>query len=171
MSDLFVSFVALIVLLLAALALATKLRGARTLPVRSRRLMTAREQEVISMIEAAVPHCRVHAQVAMAAIVNCTGGLTRAQRASTRNRFDRKIVDFVLEDRASGDVLAIVELDDRTHSAARDRARDEITQAAGHRTIRLPAGKRPNHTNVRSEILSGLANLALPRAAYDSRQR
>ena len=135
MSDLFVSLVALLVLLFAALALAAALRGARGLPVKPRPLMTAREREVISMIETAVPHCRVHAQVAMAAIVDCTGGLTRAQRASTRNRFDRKIVDFVLEDRASGDVLAIVELDDRTHSTAKDRARDEIAARAGYRTI------------------------------------
>jgi very-short-patch-repair endonuclease len=170
MSDLFAFLVALMVFLVAVLALATKLRGIRTLPVKGRPLMTAREREVISMIETAVPHCRVHAQVAMAAIVDCNGGLTRAQRASIRNRFDRKIVDFVLEDKSSGNVLAIVELDDRTHSATRDRARDEITRAAGHRTIRLPAGKRPNHTNVRSEILSGLAGLTSPRAAYDSRQ-
>lgn len=76
----------------------------------------------------------------MAALVDCAGGLTRSQRASARNRFDRKIVDFVLEDRSSGDVLALVELDDRTHSVARDRKRDEITRAAGYATIRIPAG-------------------------------
>ena len=157
MSDLFVWLVALLVLLLAALGLAAALRGAPKLPVKSRRLMTSRERDVISMIETAVPHCRVHAQVAMAALVDCTGGLTRAQRASTRNRFDRKVVDFVLEDRSSGDVLAIVELDDRTHSAAKDRARDEITAAAGYRTIRLPAGKRPDQLGVRAQILAGLA--------------
>jgi very-short-patch-repair endonuclease len=156
MSDLLVFLVALVVILLATLAFVAKLRGARTLPVKRRRLMTARERETISMIEAAAPHCRVHAQVAMAALVDCTGGLTRAQRASTRNRIDRKIVDFVLEDRSSGEVLAIVELDDRTHSAAKDRARDEITAAAGYRTIRLPAGKRSDQLGVRAQILAGL---------------
>jgi very-short-patch-repair endonuclease len=77
-----------------------------------------------------------------------------------RNRFGRKIIDFVLEDRASGDVLALIELDDRTHNAAKDRSRDEITKAAGYRTVRFAAGKRPDRVTVREQILACLSELA-----------
>lgn len=58
-----------------------------------------------------------------------------------RNRFSQKIVDFVIEDRATGGILALVELDDRSHDALRDRQRDAMTASAGYRTIRLAAGR------------------------------
>lgn len=40
---------------------------------------------------------------------------------SVRARFDRKIADFVLCERGTLKVLALVELDDRTHTAKADR--------------------------------------------------
>ena len=158
MTDLLIGLIA-VALIALALAVAAKHRGPSTLSVKARRLMTAREREVISMIEAAVPHCRVHAQVAMGALVDCKTGLARARRTAVRNRFDRKVVDFVVEDRSSGDVLGLVELDDRTHSDARDRARDEITRAAGYRTVRLPAGRKPDAAGVRAQILAALSEV------------
>jgi very-short-patch-repair endonuclease len=134
--------------------------GGRTLPVMARRLMTAREREVITLIEEAVPYCRVHSQVAMGALIEATKGLSRKDHVSVRNRFDRKVVDFVLEDRASGDVLALIELDDRTHNAAKDRSRDEITEAAGYRTVRFVAGKRLDRLTVREQIVARLSEPA-----------
>jgi len=134
------------------LAVLNAVGGAGALRVEPRRLMTERERRVIAMIEAAAPGCRVHAQVAMGALMDARKGLDRKRRRSIRNRFDRKIVDYVLEDRASGDVVAIVELDDRTHNAAKDEARDRLTAAAGYITIRLPAGKGVNAPLVRERI-------------------
>jgi len=160
MSEFVAVLVILLLALVAGLALAGSLARGRPLPVRARRLMTERERRVIVLIEAAVPSCRVHAQVAMAALIDCTSGLDRNQRTSVRNRFDRKMIDFVLEDRATGDILGLVELDDRTHNDAKDRARDEITNAAGYRTIRLPAGKHPDRATVRDRILAALAQAA-----------
>lgn len=157
MTDLLIELIAIALIALALIAVAAKFRGPGTLPVKARRLMTAREREVIAMIEAAVPHCRVHAQVAMGALLDCRPGLSRAERTAVRNRFDRKVVDFVLEDRSLGDVLALVELDDRTHSDAKDRARDGITAAAGYRTVRLPARRRPDAASVRAQIVAALS--------------
>jgi very-short-patch-repair endonuclease len=159
MSDFVIALLVLVLVLVAGLALAKATGLGRPLPVRARRLMTPREREVIVLIEAAVPTCRVHAQVAMGAIINCNRGLARNQRTSVRNTFDRKVIDFVLEDRATGDVLALVELDDRTHNEGKDRARDEITKAAGYRTVRLRAGKRLDPRIIRDEIVA-----VLPRA-------
>lgn len=157
MSDFVLALIVVLIVALAALILKAKLAGGRPLPVRARRLMTAREREVILLIEDAVPHCRVHAQVAMGALIDCNKGLARQQRTAVRNKFDRKVIDFVLEDRSSGDVLALVELDDRSHDGTKDRARDEITPAAGYRTIRLPADKRPDRASVRAQVLAGLS--------------
>jgi very-short-patch-repair endonuclease len=102
--------------------------------------MTKREREAIVLIERSLPNCRVHAQVAMGALVKAKTGLSKAQHAAVRNRFNQKIVDFVLEDRSTGNVVALVELDDRTHDAAKDSRRDALTLAAGYRTVRIPAG-------------------------------
>jgi very-short-patch-repair endonuclease len=152
------------VLVVALLGLLVLLKGAgaaEALPVVARRLMTEREREVMILIEEAVPHCRVHSQVAMAALIDARKGLSRKDYVSVRNKFDRKIVDFVLENKASGDVLALIELDDRSHNAAKDRRRDEITKAAGYKTVRLGAGKRPDRVTVRQQILACLSEPAV----------
>jgi hypothetical protein len=121
---------AVILVVLAGCAMVVVRSSAKKLPVVPRRLMSPREREAIGMIEAAVPHCRVHAQVSMGALLDCRKGLENKRRVAIRNRFDRKVIDFVLEEKSSGDVLALVELDDRTHKAEKDRARDAITRAA-----------------------------------------
>ncbi len=165
MSDYIVIVVAVVIALIAGYVFAVRRSIGRALPVVPRRLMTPRERDVLLLIEAAVPQCRVHAQVAMGGLVDCRKGVTRKVSTSVRNRFDRKRIDFVLEERSSGDVLALVELDDRTHNAAKDRARDEITSAAGYRTIRLRAGKRLDAKSVRDEISAALAPQVVAEAA------
>ena len=50
-------------------------RGIGSLPVRAAPLMTKRERIVCEMIERAVPHARVHAQVSMGAILRPAAGL------------------------------------------------------------------------------------------------
>ena len=165
MSEYTVIVVAVVIALIVVFAVAVRRSSGRALLVVPRRLMTPRERDVLLLIEAAVPHCRVHAQVAMGGLVDCRKGLTRKESTSVRNRFDRKRIDFVLEERSSGDVLALVELDDRTHREAKDRARDEITNAAGYRTIRLRAGKRLDAKNVRDEISAALAPQFVAQAA------
>jgi|GEM_PF-3130287 len=71
----------------------------------------------------------------MAAIVTDTGR-SRGSRYAVRSRFDRKMIDYVLVDDA-GKVRLLVELDDRTHDAARDAARDAMTARAGYVTLRV----------------------------------
>ena len=137
-----VTAIILVLVILIAVLNALSKRGSRDLPYQQRRLMTERERHVYGLIEAAVPGCRVHAQVAMAALIDVKSGLSPTERTAARNRFDRKIVDYVLERRDTGDVAAIVELDDRTHRPAKDKDRDRIAGAAGYITIRLPAGER-----------------------------
>jgi very-short-patch-repair endonuclease len=126
-----------IVFVLAALAKALP----QTPKVRAKPLLTDRERAARTIIERVLPHTRVHVQVAMGALLQTERGYNRRETLRTRNRFSQKIVDFVIEDRASGAILALVELDDRSHNALRDRIRDTMTAAAGYRTIRLPSGR------------------------------
>lgn len=96
--------------------------------------MTAREFEFFRALRSALPDAVIHSQVAMAALVDVVGG-----NRSSRNRFDRKIFDFVVC-RADGHVLYVIELDDRTHGSdaarRRDSTKDGIAKAAGLRVVR-----------------------------------
>ena len=132
-----IGLIAVIAIAVFVVMLMSTRQGIGSLPVRAAPLMTKRERIVCEMIERAVPHARIHAQVSMGAILRPAAGLGRSRSTSVRNRFSSKRVDFVLEDRASGDIIAIVELDDRTHNRSADRQRDRMTAQAGYLTIRL----------------------------------
>ena len=45
-------------------------------------------------------------------------------------------------------VLAVVELDDRTHNAERDAKRDTMLLSAGYRTLRFPSKRKPSEAEI-----------------------
>ena len=118
--------------------------------------LTDSEVRVLSFLEAALPDYRIMAQVAMGALLSAAE-TDRRRAHSTRNRFAQKIVDFVVVSRDTAEVIALIELDDRTHAAARDAKRDAMTAAAGYRTIRIPNRPRPTATSVEAAV-AGLRN-------------
>lgn len=140
--------------LVLLMVLAAGLIRARPSRIRltSKPLMTLIERETIAYIEAAVPHCRVHAQVAMSALLKPERGLAKRADTALRNRISQKRIDFVLEERTTGTIVALVELDDRTHNTATDQKRDALTAAGGYRTIRLSESERPTMLNVRARL-------------------
>ncbi len=101
----------------------------------------------------------------MGALLDAPRVLGRRRHISDRNAFSQKIVDFVVQDRASGRILALIEIDDHTHVPAHDRARDAMTSAAGYRTIRISALTRPHHDAVRSAVAVLLPASRAPVAA------
>lgn len=119
--------------------------------VRAKQLLTNAEREALNHIEAALPWCRIHAQVAMGAIVQPAGHLKGADFYRERGKFSQKIVDFVAEDRSTGEVVVLIELDDSSHRRDRDEKRDQITRTAGYKTIRLRL-KWPTHRSVGNAI-------------------
>lgn len=124
--------------------------------VARRRFLSRVELDMLVHLERAFPEFRVHAQVAMGALLRSAPGLDRRSMFAARGRFSQKIVDFVLQDRVSGEVVAIVELDDDTHNLAKDLLRDELTAAGGYHTIRFPAHLRPDFLQVRRIVREGL---------------
>ena len=57
-------------------------------------------------------------------------------------------------------VITLIELDDRTHDAAKDQRRDSITGAAGFPTLRWHSRKRPLPAEIRKAVLDVAQNLS-----------
>ena len=117
--------------------------------IRPKPLMTANEREFFGRLKRALPGYEVFPQVAFAAILTDDGKSFSAKaRWNVRARFDRKMADFVICDRKTLAVVALVELDDRTHTASADRQRDAITKAAGYKTIRFQSKQKPSQAEI-----------------------
>jgi hypothetical protein len=134
----------------------TRTTGPDRPQVTNRPLMTPMERRTIAYIEQAVPGARVHAQVSMGALIKPRSGLSAKDRGRVFFSFAAKRIDYVLEDRRSGEIMALVELDDRTHDSAADQKRDCLTKAAGYLTIRIPATERPTRETVADRLNAAL---------------
>src|SRR5262249_40990185 len=104
--------------------------------------------EFFHRLQRALPAYRVFPQVSFAALMTDDSALSRQARWSLRARFDRKIADFVICDARSLKVVALVELDDRTHDVRADRNRDAITKAAGYQTFRFESKAKPSEQEI-----------------------
>lgn len=134
--------------LLIAAALLLRNRKPWLSRIKRKSLLTVNEAEFFRRLQRALPAFAVFPQVSFAALLTDDGRLTAKARWSVRARFDRKIADFVICDRHTLQVVAIVELDDRTHSASADRQRDAITRAAGYQTIRFQSKQKPTEAEI-----------------------
>lgn len=96
-----------------------------------RAVMTEREQGMYLRLVEAFPGEVVLAQVAFSALLN-------AKNREVRNRFDRKVADFVVCTKGFK-VLAVVELDDRSHRGReeQDAARSALLTNAGYKVVRF----------------------------------
>ena len=100
-------------------------------PYRSKRLLTRHEVVMYEKLERALsgtPYI-ICSQVSMGAIMDIKANVSNKKRLGLRNKFDRKIVDFVIVDR-EGRARVLIELDDSSHNPVRDAARDALTASA-----------------------------------------
>jgi very-short-patch-repair endonuclease len=106
--------------------------------------LTPHEQKMYAQLCSALPGCVVLAQVAFSSLLT-----TRSK--PTRNRFDRKVADFVICNKSLA-VLAIVELDDASHTGreAIDADRDAMLANAGYATIRYKT--IPTDTQIQGDV-------------------
>jgi len=100
------------------------------LPPKAKNLVTKNEQPMYFRLTEAFPEHIVLAQVSL-------GALLQSPSRATRNRYDRKMADFVLCTKAFH-VVAIIELDDSSHTGKEhlDAARDKLLSTAGYKTLR-----------------------------------
>lgn len=97
-----------------------------------KKVITNFESQMFFQLKNAFPEPRFHvlAQVAFTALIT-------SQDIQIRNKFNRKVTDFVILNKKL-EVLAIIELDDPSHLGREqlDAARDAMLNDAGYRVLR-----------------------------------
>lgn len=146
-------FAVLAVLLagLAAVQLKTAKGKGRTGTYRRRKFMTDNEEEFFGRLVVALPDHYIFPQVAMSALLDPTSS-DRRTAYGDRLRIAQQRVDYVVCTRRC-EVVAVVELDDKTHSRAKDELRDARLAQADIRTIRFQARNKPKVETIRTMIL------------------
>jgi len=110
---------------------------------KKKQLMTENEKEFFERLCLALPDFHIFPQVAAGALLDTIAvygekdGNGKSKSHSARGKFSQKIVDYVICDKTFN-VLAIVELDDRTHASKRasDQDRDKMMNEAGYPVVR-----------------------------------
>lgn len=156
--------IALVILMFAAVMILQGLTRSAKPAIRglkpvARRFMTPRELAMLDILERCLPQYRFHAQVSMGALLNAAPNPLRRRMPSDRNAFAQKIVDFVAQDRSTGAIVALIEVDDATHNAERECARDEMTRGAGYPTVRISRAVPARFQDVRAVVLPLLSPL------------
>lgn len=126
--------------------------GTKRRAIERKRLLTPTEIRFWRVLVAAVPDYAVFSQVAMGALLKPISGLSPAERMSNRGRFSQKIVDFVIVDPKTADVVAVVELDDKTHNAERDAERDRLMAYGGYDVVRIHVTDRLDARALRARL-------------------
>jgi len=109
-------------------------------------LMTEFEQKMYEVLCRALPKSQIFVQVSFNSLIKENEQIKAWQDAwqlkqGIRNKFNRKVVDFVIYDVENHQVLAIVELDDPSHlnpkQIAQDEQRDLMLKQAGYFVLRF----------------------------------
>jgi very-short-patch-repair endonuclease len=144
--------IAALILFFAMLATRQAAKSRKPLSLQRKPVMTAREQKMYQLLQTALPECTVLAQVAFSALVTAKGW-------ANRNRFDRKVADFVLCSQQLN-VIAVIELDDSSHAGRerQDKERDAMLRLAGYVTLRY--ANFPTQQALRTDVEKLLAQRA-----------
>jgi hypothetical protein len=149
-----------VALVLIALTLARAKTSDRAGAYRQHALMTDNELEFFSRLVAALPEHYIFPQVAMSALLEPSSSDKKVAH-SDRLRIAQQRIDYVVCNKRC-EVVAVVELDDRTHSRAKDKVRDDRLAGAGIRTVRFQARQKPAVDAIRAAVLPAPAAAAAP---------
>jgi len=114
--------------------------------------LSNRKHAMLAALERVLPMYRIHAQVAMSALLAPDAKHGRRPRSSDGESFARLIVDFVIVDPVSSAVVALVEMDDRFAEPHQDDARDAMTARAGYKTIRIASSDRATISTAQAAV-------------------
>ncbi len=141
--------VVIVIVIVAVLALAFLKSGGN---YKSKDLLTENEKEFFFRLKRALSGYEIFPQVSMGAILNPNASRNDRRYHQIRGTFSQKIVDFLICEGKTLKTVAIVELDDRTHSAERDQKRDAMLQSAGYHVIRCDSRKKSSEEEIRARI-------------------
>lgn len=111
--------------------------------LRRKSILSDYEQEFYVCLVEALPQHRIFVQVSLDALLTAARELPENQRTGLRNKFSQKHPDFVVCQKDTLEVVAIVELDDKTHNAENDRERDAMLEAVNYRVERFSHKDKP----------------------------
>lgn len=136
---------AVVVLAILALAIIVVLKGKQGQQAggayRGRKLMTENELEFFGRLVSALPNHYVFPQVAMSALLESASSDKKTSH-SDRLRIAQQRADYIVCAK-NCDLVAVIELDDKTHSKVKDQLRDSRLEQAGIRTIRFQSRAKP----------------------------
>jgi hypothetical protein len=150
-----------IALVLIALTLARVKTSDRAGTYKQRALMTDNELEFFGRLVAALPDHYIFPQVAMSALLEASSSDKRMAH-SDRLRIAQQRIDYVVCNKRC-EVVAVVELDDRTHSRAKDKIRDSRLEQAAVKTVRFQSRQKPTADAIRAAVLA--ASTSAPASA------
>lgn len=159
-----------VVILVIVVALAAKLKptiGAEDFPYQQKpQLFTAAERSFLGVLDQAVGDSyRIMGQVRVADVVEVKRLADRSRRQKAQNKIQSKHFDFVLCKPNDLAVVAVIELDDRSHQRAdrrkRDRFLERLCETVCLPLIRVPAKRAYSIPEVRELVIGTITPDAL----------
>ncbi|WP_445504054.1 DUF2726 domain-containing protein [Microvirga sp. G4-2] len=139
-------------IVLLALALIVALIWARRVRYRRTPIMTANEREFYQRLLAAFPDCEIWPQVPILALLRPDAKEGSRTFWIAFKQISNMRVDWVIA--RDLEVIAVIELDDRSHDAKRDARRDQILKSCGYRVLRFQSGKRPEPEQIHEAVFA-----------------
>ncbi len=122
-------------------------------PYQSKSLLTENELEFFWRLTRALPDLFIFPQVAMSALIEPTASHGTKAHMSSFGRISQKRVDYALYN-SDMKIVCVIELDDKTHNASKDAARDQMLKSANIRTIRWDARNKPQTKEIQELVFS-----------------
>lgn len=113
-------------------------------------VMTDNEREFYGRLLAACPDCQIWPQVPILALVRPDAKEGSRAFWIAFKRISNTRVDWVVV--RNMEVIAIVELDDRSHDARKDAQRDKVLRSCGYRVVRFASNRRPDRRQIQEAI-------------------
>lgn len=159
----FLVVIAVIIKILTVIFTSRKKDNLRNFPYEKQaRLLSPAERSFFGVLEQATGDSyRIFTKVRLGDLFKVKAGLEYKDKLRAFNRISAKHIDFVICDPASIEVLAAIELDDKSHGHAKRKTRDEfvnqVFEVAGLPLGRVPAKKGYTLADVQG-VLSQILN-------------
>ena len=117
---------------------------------RRRSIMTKNEWEFYQRLLAACPECQIWPQVPILALLRPDAKEGSRTFWVAFRRISNMRVDWAVV--RDTEVVAIVELDDRSHDVRKDAQRDKILRSCGYRVVRFNSKNRPEPRQIHEAV-------------------
>ena len=125
--------------------------------------LTSNETEFLGRLRRALPDYEILPQVSMSALVRTSIPENHPSFWQEFDKFSRKTADYVVCEKRGLAAKLVIELDDRTHDAAKDQRRDAMLRSAGLNTLRYDSRSKPSSDEIRRDVMALLKVPLKPR--------